>query len=152
MARTARNSETCGHSRHRCDSEGEEGDVSDHDARAAVFKDIKASNAFVRARARMFREYICKRSKGAINFPRQFYISAANEVCHRVNSRRRENAHRRKFDSNEWRNEERRKREELAIGGDSGGGRWKTRENLEAGDSEKVRATIRIVIRGNAGT
>jgi len=31
-------------------------------------------------------------------------------------------------------------------------GRWRRRENLEAGDSEKVRATIRIVIRGNAGT
>ena len=32
------------------------------------------------------------------------------------------------------------------------GGSGKCGENLEAGDSEKVRATIWIVIRGNAGT
>lgn len=37
------------------------------------------------------------------------------------------------------------KAKKVAVGGKCG-------KNLEAGDSEKVRATIWIVIRGNAGT
>lgn len=41
----------------------------------------------------------------------------------------------------------------FVVRGSGGVGRsGKCGENLEAGDSEKVRATIWIVIRGNAGT